>query len=71
MKVSIDRDGCIECGVCEQTCSEIFVVQSGEKASIIKKYQKNIPSVGEIPDDLTNCANDAAASCPVQVISIG
>jgi ferredoxin len=69
MKVSIDQDGCIECGACEQTCSEVFVVESGEKASIVEKYRKNKPNVGEVPDNLESCATDAAASCPVQVIS--
>jgi len=71
MKISIDREGCIECGACEQTCSEIFVVESGQKASIVRKYQKDVPDVGEIPDTLVSCANEAAASCPVQVISTG
>jgi len=71
MKISIDRERCIECGACEQTCSEIFVVESGQKASIVRKYQKDVPDVGEIPDTLVSCANEAAASCPVQVISTG
>ena len=69
MKIRIDQDGCIECGVCEQTCAEVFIVESGQKAHIVKKYQKNTSDVDEIPDTLASCANDAAASCPVQVIS--
>jgi ferredoxin len=71
MKVKIDQDGCIECGACEQTCSAVFVVESGQKASIIEEYRKNAPDVGEVPDTLVSCTNDAVASCPVQVISIG
>jgi ferredoxin len=71
MKITIDQDGCIECGACEQTCSEVFVVKSGEKASIIQKYQMHAPGTGEIPDDLIACAEDAVTSCPVQVISTG
>ncbi len=71
MKITIDQDGCIECGACEQSCSEVFVVKSGEKASIVTKYQKNSPGAGEIPDDLATCAEDAVTSCPVQVISTG
>lgn len=71
MKVTIDQDGCIECGACEQACSEIFVVKSGEKASVVQKYQLNTPGIGEIPDDLGACAEDAMVSCPVQVISTG
>jgi len=70
MKVTIDQDGCIECGACEQSCSEVFVVKIGEKASVVQKYQINISRIGEIPNDLATCAEDAVASCPVQVISI-
>ncbi len=70
MKVVIDQDGCIECGVCQQNCSEVFVVNNGEKATVAVKYQMNSPNTGAIPDDLGACAEDAAASCPVQVISI-
>ena len=71
MNVKIDQDGCIERGACEQTCSKLFVVESGQKASIVEKYWKNTPDVGEIPDTLVSCANDAVASCPVQAISTG
>lgn len=70
MKIHIDQEGCIECGLCEQTCSDIFILENGQKASIIEKYQKNSPNEAEVPDNLKSCANDAAESCPVQVITI-
>ncbi len=70
MKVTIDQEGCIECGACEQACSQVFVVKSGEKASIVSKYQTNSPNTGDVPVDVAACTEDAAASCPVQVISI-
>ena len=69
LKIHIDQEGCIECGLCEQTCPEVFIVESGQKARIVEKYQKNASNDGEVPDDLTSCANDAAESCPVQVIT--
>ena len=59
MNVKIDQDECIECGACEQTCSEVFVVESGQKVSIVEKYRKNAPKVGEVPDTLVSCTNDA------------
>jgi ferredoxin len=71
MNVKIDQDECIECGACEQTCSEVFVVERGQKASIVEKYRKHASNVGEVPVTLVSCANDAATSCPVQVISTG
>ena len=69
MIVKIEQDECIECGACEQTCSKLFVVESGQKASIIEKYRKNTSGIGEVPDELVNCAKDAVIACPVQVIN--
>ena len=59
MNVKIDQDGCIECGACEQTCSEVFVVESGQKAYIAEKYRKNATDAGGVPDTLVSCTNDA------------
>jgi len=69
MKVTIDQDGCIQCGACEQSCGEVFVLEGADKASIVKQYQKGSPAVGEVPESLNNCAVNAASSCPVQVIT--
>jgi ferredoxin len=69
MNVKIDQDGCIERGACEQTCSEVFVVESGQKAYNVEKYRKNVTDFGEVPGTLVNSAKDAVTSCPVQVIS--
>jgi ferredoxin len=70
MKIKIDQDGCIECGACEDTCSEVFVLESGEKASIVKKFQGKDGSEGEVSDDLSDCVESAAEDCPVDVIDI-
>ncbi len=70
MKISIDQEGCIECGNCSDECGEVFELKDGEKASIVKKYQKGGPATGEVGDDLADCARGAADSCPVEVISV-
>jgi ferredoxin len=70
MNVKIDQDECIKCEACEQTCSEVFVVENGQKAYIVEKYRKNAQDTGEVPDTLVSSAKDAAVSCSVQVISI-
>jgi ferredoxin len=70
MKVSINQEDCIECGACEDTCSKVFVVESGEKASIVEKYQNKGPTEGEINDDLIDCVQEAADGCPVEVINV-
>jgi ferredoxin len=43
MKVSIYRDGCIGCGVCEALCPEVFKLLEDGKSSIVEKYRKGGP----------------------------
>ncbi len=72
MKVSIDRDGCIECGVCEATCPDVFELKDNEKARIVPKFRQNgNPAAGEVGSDQESCAKDAADGCPVSVIKAG
>ena len=68
MKVSIDRDGCIGCGVCEALCPEVFKLLDDGKSSIVEKYRKGEPNEGEVDDNLMSCVESAKASCPVEVI---
>ena len=70
MKITIDREGCIECGVCSSTCEDVFELKDGEKASITPQHQTGDPANGEVGDDLSACAREAADSCPVQVITV-
>ena len=68
MKVTIDREGCIECGACEAACPRVFVLKLGETASIVDKFQTKGPAEGEVGADLESCAKEAETSCPVSVI---
>ena len=70
MKITIDRDGCIECGNCTSVCAEVFELKSGEPASIKEKYRTGAPDKGEAGENLDKCVNDAATSCPVAVITV-
>lgn len=60
MKVSVDRDGCIACGLCCSICDSVFELD-GEGLSSVKKQ----PDAGEYA-----AAKEAAESCPVSVIHI-
>jgi ferredoxin len=71
MKIHIDREACIECGLCATTCSDVFELRSGEKAGIVECYSKGDPENGEVGDVLRSCVEEAAESCPVQVIDVG
>jgi ferredoxin len=62
MKASIDRDGCISCGLCPATCPEVFRMADDGKAEVY---------VEEVPKDAEVSAVAAMDGCPVQVITVG
>jgi ferredoxin len=72
MKVSIDRDQCISCGVCWSQCPEVFEEDSGDgKSSVVAALRAGgDPARGEAPESLRASAEDAAAACPVSVIKV-
>ena len=61
MKASIDRDGCISCGLCASTCPEVFRMADDGRAEVI---------VDEVPEAAASAAQDAADNCPVEVIRV-
>jgi ferredoxin len=68
MKVSIDREGCIGCGVCEALCPKVFKLLDDGKSAIAEKYRKENLGKGEVGEDLSSCVENARDSCPVEVI---
>jgi ferredoxin len=68
LKVTIDREGCISCGVCEVTCPEVFKLQEDSKSGIVESYRKGDVGIGEVDESLSSCVENAKASCPVEVI---
>ena len=61
MRVEIDQTGCISCGLCVNTCPELFSMGSNEKAEV---------TLSPVPASLEECARKAADTCPVSVIEI-
>lgn len=61
MKASIDREGCIGCGLCASTCPDVFRMADDGLAEVI---------VGEVPAEAEDCAKEAAENCPVSVIFV-
>lgn len=58
MKVEIDREGCIACGLCAATCPEVFrLADDGFAEAYNQPTEDNCSEVQE-----------AADNCPVQVI---
>lgn len=58
MKVWIDREGCISCGQCVETCPQVFVIADDGLAEVAQQPD-------EACEELTQTAAD---SCPVSVI---
>jgi len=56
VKISVDKDKCIGCGLCASLCGQVFEMGSDGKAKV--KAQKDI-----------SCVKEAIESCPVNAIS--
>ena len=72
MKVKIDREACTLCAVCWETCPDVFEENPDDGTSqIVEKYRIDGQlDQGEIPDELSECATQAANGCPVEIIHI-
>ena len=58
-KVSVDASTCVGCGLCEQSCPEVFEIQSDGIAHIKSQV-------------CLNCnLQEVADTCPVNAIKIG
>lgn len=61
MKAMIDRSGCIACGLCAETCPEVFEMAEDGLAEVI---------ANEVPADAEDKAVEAQEGCPVSVIKV-
>jgi len=59
MKVYVDQDECIACGVCIDMCPDVFDWNEDGKSDAI---------VDEVPADLEDCVRDAMDACPTEAI---
>ena len=69
MKITIDREVCIECVNCAAVCPEVFELKAGQKSAVKQKYRTGGPDEGEVGDNFDKCVSDAVEGCPVQAIS--
>lgn len=60
MQVKIDRGGCISCGLCENTCPEVFRLGDDGPAEVHHQPDSVEQEIG---------AQEAAQACPVSVIA--
>ena len=59
MKVTVDQDLCISCGLCVNTCPDVFEWDDNEKAKAI---------MSEVPEDQTSAAHESVEGCPTSAI---
>ncbi len=61
MKAVIDRSGCIACGLCIETCPEVFQMADDGLAEVI---------ADTVPQDAEERAVESQENCPVSVITV-
>ena len=72
VKVSVDKESCVGCGVCV-SLSNVFVFSADGKSSISEEYRKdkNIDNEGFVEDEETiNKVKEIANMCPVRAIVV-
>jgi len=60
-KVIVDKDLCIGCGLCADTCPEVFHLEDDGKAEV-KSQEAAAANLA--------CSKDAAATCPTEAIKV-
>ncbi len=71
-KVTIEREECISCGQCWETCPDYFEQADDDGFSqILEAYRINGNlGKGTVPEDLIDCVTEAADGCPVEIITV-
>ncbi len=59
MKVAIDREGCIGCGLCTSVCPDVFRIAEDGNAEVYGS-----------PEGFESAVAEAAEGCPVAVIFV-
>jgi ferredoxin len=60
MRVRVDEETCIGCGLCADTCPEVFEMND-DKLRV---------KVDKVPEDVAETCREAAENCPVEAIQI-
>lgn len=58
MRVTIDEDACVGCGLCADTCPEVFEMEDDKARA----------KADEVPADAVDACKEAIETCPVEAI---
>lgn len=59
MKVTVDQDLCISCGLCISTCDEVFHWNADDRAEAVST---------DVPAELEQDVQEAIDGCPTEAI---
>jgi ferredoxin len=62
VKVTVDEDLCTACGLCVDTCPEVFDLGDDDDVAQVK--------VDVVPEELEELCEQAADECPSEAITI-
>ncbi|MCS7108026.1 MAG: ferredoxin [Sulfolobales archaeon] len=70
LKISVNQDTCIACGVCYSLCPQVFEAAGDGKTQIVSQYRVGGKATeGEVDESLKDCVETAKNSCPTFSIS--
>jgi ferredoxin len=60
MRVTVNEEECIGCGLCVETCPDVFEL----------KDDKAVVKMEDVPEKLVDSCREAAEECPVEAIQV-
>jgi len=61
MKATLDREGCISCGLCPEICPDVFRMAEDGIAEVYNE---------DVPEEAEDASIEAQENCPVSVIKV-
>ena len=60
MRVKVDEETCIGCGLCAESCPEVFEMVDDKARA----------KADEVPEEFVDTCREAAEDCPVEAIQV-